>query len=1108
MKKILLFLALFPVLAWGQQIINLDKTYIDSTWTSIEVDTLYFDRDSVYITGGGDTMKFVVDDLKILQLTDVAGKGLTTISGNIDADYVADVADANETRHFDFITTGTVDPAGTAEVNSGYFAYNKTAGSNGVYTINALEGVARSSYADEAGTFRGVYGRTYINADATSTMRTGIGGEFSARAGYSGGTECIAENGTAFVGARVWMAPYFTDISLPNINNFHGLWLHNEATAKKVTNAIYVDDMGGTGGWTNGINLAGLMNTGLKMSGTISKLADLDITETSSVANETRYFDVLTDIQTDPVAYGELSAGYFRANKTNGSNGVYTINGLEGVAGSSYADEAGTFRGVYGRTYTSAGATATMRTAIGGEFSARAGYSGGTDCVAETGTAFTGARIWMAPYFSAASLSNINNFHGLWLYNEHTSNPVTNGIYLDNVPGTGGWNYGINFSNSLIHTADILFQNGATIDNNNSNNLTITEDTIKIAGFLEGRTGRTATVIIAASNSDTLSKLQADILCDGTADEVQINTAFTMLTAIRGRIILMEGTYIINDPIIFPQNNIVLEGQGISTLINGDGLATTEHAISISGKTNCEIKNLSIQTQDGGGKISHCIFIEDGSNYTIINNVNIIDSDSDGIHIEGTNTTNITIQDCNILDTDGNGILVDMDASNTMQGMKIINNTIQSAGGIGITIKEYQYGSCNGNTVSSSTSHGVLMSTGSAYNTLNNNKIYNNGGEGIQINGSTDNTVSGNTTTGNNNCGIEFTGSAFRNVATGNTCRDNQYGIYAESSDYCSVTGNITEGNPEGGIYIDDSPSSTVIGNISRNDGNDEDGGITIEGCNFVTVTGNTSSGSTYNGIHLNGADYCTVTGNTCNENTQDGIYLSGAANYNIISNNECYNNTDDGIDINASVATENIISNNKLLNNGDAAFEDAGTGTMVMHDNIAGIWNMGVAVQISDSLILDYTASTNTLVLTPTATGRIDTLETADIATEAMTVTGLWTFDNVNIDSLQVDTLAVNTTIINEGSYKYGGAEAGGDDDYTISISGIAAYKAGMIVTFLATTDNTGACTLDVNSIAATAIKDQKGDDPVDGHIDANSFVMVGYDGTNFVLLTPDANP
>jgi len=190
-----------------------------------------------------------------------------------------------------------------------------------------------------------------------------------------------------------------------------------------------------------------------------------DYTEATNAANETRYYDFLVDVQADPANKAEISAGYFRANKTAGSNGEYIINGLEGAVGSSYADEAGTFRGVYGRTYTSAGATATMRTAIGGEFSARAGYNTGTDCVAENGTAFVGARIWMAPYFTSGSLSNINNFHGLWLYNEHTSNTVTNAIFVDDAGSTGGWTNGINFNGATIGTAEIVFSQGEYIEN-------------------------------------------------------------------------------------------------------------------------------------------------------------------------------------------------------------------------------------------------------------------------------------------------------------------------------------------------------------------------------------------------------------------------------------------------------------------------------------------------------------------------------------------------------------------------------------------------------------------------------------------------------------------
>ena len=425
------------------------------------------------------------------------------------------------------------------------------------------------------------------------------------------------------------------------------------------------------------------------------------------------------------------------------------------------------------------------------------------------------------------------------------------------------------------------------------------------------------------------------------ADGLAASVAGTMVIVVTPQ----DGSaYAITDALVIPYNNIVLTGQGGSTIIDGDGLATGEHAISITGKTGCAIMNMSIQTEDGGGKTSHCIFLDNGANTTLIQNVTILDSDDDGIHIEGTNTTDITIKDCNILDVDGDGIFVDMDASNTMTRMNILGNTVQSAGGVGISIRDYQYGNCNDNTVSGSTSHGVLLALG-VYNTINDNVITGNGAEGIQLNGSTDNTVSGNTATGNTNVGIEFTGASHRNTASGNTCRTNQYGIYFESSDYCTASDNVTEGNSASGIFVDDSPYASVTGNVSTNDDSGEGGGgIVVMGCSHVTVTGNTASASTYNGIYLYAASYCTVTGNVFSGNTLDGIYLSDACTYNILSSNECYGNTGDGIELAAAAEVGNIVTLNKLLGNGEDALEDNGAGTMLMHDNTAGTWDFSTA--------------------------------------------------------------------------------------------------------------------------------------------------------------------
>ena len=66
MKKLifLLFICLCS-LGYGQVVIDLDKTYIDSTWVSIEVDTLYLAKDSIYLTASGDTLKIIADTVLI-----------------------------------------------------------------------------------------------------------------------------------------------------------------------------------------------------------------------------------------------------------------------------------------------------------------------------------------------------------------------------------------------------------------------------------------------------------------------------------------------------------------------------------------------------------------------------------------------------------------------------------------------------------------------------------------------------------------------------------------------------------------------------------------------------------------------------------------------------------------------------------------------------------------------------------------------------------------------------------------------------------------------------------------------------------------------------------
>lgn len=82
--------------------------------------------------------------------------------------------------------------------------------------------------------------------------------------------------------------------------------------------------------------------------------------------------------------------------------------------------------------------------------------------------------------------------------------------------------------------------------------------------------------------------------------------------------------------------------------------------------------------------------------------------------------------------------------------------------------------------------------------------------------------------------------------------------------------------------------------------------------------------------------------------------------------------------------------------------------------------------------------------------------------------------------------------------------ADAQGSDTYVVTLSPVpAAYTTGMMVTFTANTANTGAATLNVNSLGPITIKKFKNVDLATGDIKAGQAVAVVYDGTNFQMVS-----
>lgn len=99
-----------------------------------------------------------------------------------------------------------------------------------------------------------------------------------------------------------------------------------------------------------------------------------------------------------------------------------------------------------------------------------------------------------------------------------------------------------------------------------------------------------------------------------------------------------------------------------------------------------------------------------------------------------------------------------------------------------------------------------------------------------------------------------------------------------------------------------------------------------------------------------------------------------------------------------------------------------------------------------------------------------------------------------------------VTQTGLQHGAELYA-ADAGSNDTYVITLSPVpTSYTTGMVVRFKANTINTGAATLNVNSLGAKTIKKGVSTTLSNGDILAGQFCTVIYDGTDFILQSPVA--
>ncbi len=199
---------------------------------------------------------------------------------------------------------------------------------------------------------------------------------------------------------------------------------------------------------------------------------------------------------------------------------------------------------------------------------------------------------------------------------------------------------------------------------------------------------------------NSIDNENADYVCDGENDQVEIQQALDNLPSGGGSVYLREGTYNIGAPINL-DNNVALIGSGAGTLLY---LANNVND-NVLQATNCE--NLLV--------------------------------------------ANLRIWGNKLNNTDGNGIYFDSVTSSRIDGTRIENFR-----GNGIYLDTSSNNTLTSNTIQGNDEDGIILGNSSNNNTVTGNTCQGNGYDGICIYSSNNNTIVGNTCQGNSWEGIYF----------------------------------------------------------------------------------------------------------------------------------------------------------------------------------------------------------------------------------------------------------------------------------------------------------------------------------------------------------------
>jgi len=580
---------------------------------------------------------------------------------------------------------------------------------------------------------------------------------------------------------------------------------------------------------------------------------------------------------------------------------------------------------------------------------------------------------------------------------------------------------------------------------------------------------------IAANDASAREKAIADAICDGTADQVEINAAITAGYNVR----LSSGTFNIAAPITAAVDNAIISGSNTKTTI-----------INLSNGANCNV-------------------ITQGGNYWEIKNLTINGNDDNNTGtcygIYNIRKKGLTIDNIELYAVEDDAVSL-RDSANTVNVKNSYFHDTGGAGVYGIRLADYPAEIGDG-----------------PYNVTIDNCRFHNTGSGADV-GCLNYSTADYTAHDWNVMNSKFTGYVgYMGIYYVNGYSLNAYNNYFELDSALGVS------SPACIRYFNEA-QGVVDGNTFRSTGYDGHALISIINSNNIVISNNdftsTHVGATH-GLHIESVFDAAgsfnvyninITGNNfynvgnlsdaraivlysenpytiSHVNINDNIFLDdrGAS---ALTTSGVFVNSDgcSKVNITGNIA-EGMLEDFVRFTNGSAAISDFIIANNLIVDIPTGIRaEIGNDLQILGNRFVSCTTPIN--------------INDADV-TRAMVTNNNWYGCTNDASIASATTPIINNNIDKDGIWYSNinpplAADAQANDDYEVSIPAVSALYSGLTVTFTANTLNTEGATLEITEMGDLDAILKNGDTALaTGDIVAGQVVVVVFDGSNWQMIS-----